>query len=75
MDKIQQLRQLIADADYVLIGAGAGLSAAAGLDYAGEDFRQEFARPKKNCGPSGPSTSGLPAIGQRPCRSIVSCSM
>ena len=43
MDKIQQLRQLIADADYVLIGAGAGLSAAAGLDYAGEDFRQEFA--------------------------------
>ena len=43
MDKIQQLRQLVADADYVLIGAGAGLSAAAGLDYAGEDFRQEFA--------------------------------
>ena len=42
MDKIQQLHQLIADADYVLIGAGAGLSAAAGLDYAGEDFRQEF---------------------------------
>ena len=42
MDKIQQLRQLIADADYVLIGAGAGLSAAAGLDYAGEDFRHEF---------------------------------
>ena len=43
MDKIQQVQQLIADADYVLIGAGAGLSAAAGLDYAGEDFRQEFA--------------------------------
>ena len=29
MDKIKQLHQLIADADYVLIGAGAGLSAAA----------------------------------------------
>ena len=42
MDKIQLLRQLIADADYVLIGAGAGLSAASGLDYAGEDFRREF---------------------------------
>ncbi|WP_148038974.1 hypothetical protein [Proteiniphilum sp. X52] len=42
MDKIQQFRQLIADADYVLIGAGAGLSAAAGLDYAGEDFRRKF---------------------------------
>lgn len=40
--RIEQLRQLIADADYVLIGAGAGLSAAAGLDYAGEDFRREF---------------------------------
>ena len=41
--RIEQLQQLIADADYVLIGAGAGLSAAAGLDYAGEDFRREFA--------------------------------
>ena len=40
--RIEQLHQLITDADYVLIGAGAGLSAAAGLDYAGEDFRQEF---------------------------------
>ena len=40
--RIEQLHQLIADADYVLIGAGAGLSAAAGLDYAGEDFRHEF---------------------------------
>ena len=42
MEKIEQLRRLIADADYILIGAGAGLSAAAGLDYAGEDFRREF---------------------------------
>ena len=40
--RIEQLRQLIAEADYILIGAGAGLSAAAGLDYAGEDFRREF---------------------------------
>ena len=41
-DKVAELRRLIADADYVLIGAGAGLSAAAGLDYAGDDFRREF---------------------------------
>ncbi len=41
--RIEQLHQLIADADYVLIGAGAGLSAAAGLDYVGEDFHREFA--------------------------------
>ena len=40
--RVSQLRQLITDADYILIGAGAGLSAAAGLDYAGEDFRREF---------------------------------
>ena len=33
---------MIADADYVLIGAGAGLTTAAGIDYAGEDFRREF---------------------------------
>ena len=42
MDKIQPLQRLISDADYVLIGAGAGLSAAAGLDYGGADFRREF---------------------------------
>ena len=34
--------RLIADADYILIGAGAGLSAAAGLDYAGKEFEREF---------------------------------
>ena len=42
MVKIEGIRQLIEEADYVLIGAGAGLTAAAGLDYAGEDFRQAF---------------------------------
>ena len=42
-DRIQQIRELITDADYILIGAGAGLSAAAGLNYAGEDFQCEFA--------------------------------
>ena len=42
LDKVAELRRLVAEADYILIGAGAGLSAAAGLDYAGEDFRREF---------------------------------
>jgi NAD-dependent SIR2 family protein deacetylase len=36
MDMISQAAQVIADADAVLIGAGAGMSAAAGLDYADE---------------------------------------
>ena len=41
-ERLADLQRLIADADYVLIGAGAGLTTAAGIDYAGEDFRREF---------------------------------
>lgn len=41
-ERVEESRRLIADADYVLIGAGAGLSAAAGLRYDGEEFRREF---------------------------------
>ena len=36
------MKQAIAEADNIIIGAGAGLSTAAGLDYAGADFRSEF---------------------------------
>lgn len=35
-------RDFFTDVDAVLIGAGAGLSAAAGIDYSGEAFRREF---------------------------------
>lgn len=41
-ERIAALKQQIAEADYVLIGAGSGLSSAAGIDYAGTDFRHEF---------------------------------
>ena len=41
--RISNARKALAEADYILIGAGAGLSAAAGLDYGGAHFRQEFA--------------------------------
>ena len=41
--RIDTLRKLIAEAEAIIIGAGSGLSTAAGLDYAGEDFRSEFA--------------------------------
>lgn len=41
-ERLAALQRLIAEADYVLIGAGAGLTTAAGIDYAGEDFRREF---------------------------------
>jgi len=36
------LGEQLAQADCVLIGAGAGLTTAAGIDYAGYDFRREF---------------------------------
>lgn len=41
--RITHLRQAIASADYILIGAGSGLSTASGLDYSGADFQREFA--------------------------------
>ena len=41
-ERKEWLREQIAQADCVLIGAGAGLTTAAGIDYAGEDFRREF---------------------------------
>ena len=40
--RIEQVRKLLSEADHVLIGAGSGLSAAAGLDYGGVEFKQEF---------------------------------
>lgn len=40
---LQQAREWLQNADHILIGAGAGLSTAAGIDYTGEAFRREFA--------------------------------
>lgn len=39
---ISLLKEKLADADAVLIGAGAGLSTAAGFDYSGERFSKVF---------------------------------
>ena len=39
---INRLKQAISDADAVLIGAGAGLSTAAGFSYAGDRFKRFF---------------------------------
>ncbi|HJD98339.1 hypothetical protein [Mailhella massiliensis] len=41
-DDISGLKKALHEADAVLIGAGAGLSAAAGLTYSGERFRRLF---------------------------------
>ena len=40
-DKDELLAQIL-EADYILIGAGAGLSTAAGLTYDGERFKKNF---------------------------------
>ncbi len=40
--KIDELKQAFAECDDVVIGAGAGLSAAAGLLYSGERFKELF---------------------------------
>lgn len=49
-ERIDFLRQAIQEADHIVIGAGSGLSTAAGLDYAGDDFRREFADDIKKYG-------------------------
>ena len=41
-EKINQLKEAIAQADAVMIGAGAGLSTAAGFVYSGERFEKYF---------------------------------
>ena len=40
--QIERLKQVLETADTVLIGAGAGLSASAGLTYSGERFERFF---------------------------------
>lgn len=40
--QVQQAARLIKDAEYVLLGAGAGMSTAAGAQYGGEFFKKNF---------------------------------
>ena len=40
--RIQNAKQILKNADYILIGAGAGLSTAAGLEYGGESFQNNY---------------------------------
>jgi NAD-dependent SIR2 family protein deacetylase len=41
-NRIAETKKLIEDADFVLIGAGAGLSTAAGFEYGGQFFQENF---------------------------------
>lgn len=49
-DKINKLCQILADADAILIGAGAGLSTSAGFAYDGERFEKYFSDFKQKYG-------------------------
>ena len=42
MNEISKIKKLLLNADYILIGAGAGLSTAAGNTYSGERFEKNF---------------------------------
>ena len=42
VQRLDQAKKAIDDADYVIIGAGAGLSTAAGVEYTGQRFRDNF---------------------------------
>ena len=41
-DKIKQAKELLQDADAIVLGAGAGLSTSAGYEYSGERFEKYF---------------------------------
>lgn len=40
--RILKAKRLIQNADFIIIGAGAGLSVAAGLEYSGESFKRNY---------------------------------
>ena len=40
--RILKAKQIIQNADYIIIGAGSGLSTAAGLEYSGKNFEKNY---------------------------------
>lgn len=56
---LDNIQELVNNADCILIGAGAGLSSSAGIDYAGEEFKNEFAPFIKKYGFTDLYTSGF----------------
>ena len=59
MDNIQKLFDTFQDADAVVVGAGAGLSTAAGFTYSGERFERYFADFIKKYGFTDMYTAGF----------------
>lgn len=63
--QIQQAAQAIADADCVLIGVGAGMSAAAGAQYGGDFFEKNFGEFQRKYG-NGPYMHDMYSAGFYP---------
>ena len=58
-DKISQIKEKIGEADAIIIGAGAGLSTAAGFLYDGERFDKYFSDFRKKYGFSDMYSGGF----------------
>lgn len=41
-DRINEISKALTEAEYVIIGAGAGLSTASGIEYGGKRFKENF---------------------------------
>ena len=49
-DRVKKLKDELAQADAIVVGAGAGLSTAAGVTYSGERFERYFGDFAERCG-------------------------
>lgn len=59
LQKIKKIKELINSSDAVLVGAGAGMSTAAGMDYGGERFEKYFSDFHKKYGFSDMYSGGF----------------
>ena len=64
-EQIERAAQAIREADYVLLGAGAGMSTAAGAEYGGKFFEEHFAEFQKLYG-KGPYMRDMYSAGFYP---------
>ena len=65
-ENIRNLKQALAEADSVLIGAGAGLSTSAGFIYSGERFEKYFSDFSEKYGFTDMYTGGFHVLGMEP---------
>ncbi|MBQ6271638.1 MAG: Sir2 silent information regulator family NAD-dependent deacetylase [Clostridiales bacterium] len=65
-ENIRNLKQALAEADAVVIGAGAGLSTSAGFIYSGERFEKYFSDFSEKYGFTDMYTGGFHVLGMEP---------